>query len=192
MIVCSRRNFTTRDRQHLHSPQTLRLIPIGQLPSGRFIPNLVSAFLCSEGSPHSITIVQTSIFGFLRLILDRVTTPTEDSTPIKQLSTQLYTWGLPTQNPLLVGFELGDPHLRTIYINICIRTPLGSPPRATIQMDQSTSRVEVFTSLGVQRLYAQRWSHHPEIVTRTHRILAIRKSSLRRGMIIPQSKQGKI
>ena len=29
--------------------------------------------------------------------------------------------------------------MRTIYINICFRTPLGSPPRATIQTNQSTS-----------------------------------------------------
>jgi len=53
------------------------------------------------------------------------------------------------------------------------------------------SATEVPTSLGARCLFAQRWRYHPE-QWRIHHALAIKKSGLRRGVIIPQHELGKI
>ena len=71
--------------------------PIGQLSSRRFIPDWATTFVCAfwEGKPHSRIIAQTSISGFLRLILNGGNCLPEGSSLIEQLPTQLRSWGLP-------------------------------------------------------------------------------------------------
>jgi len=111
--------------------------PIGQLPSGRFIPDWATSSLCfEEGSPYSrITVQITPVSGFQRFILNWVTIP-------RRL---ILNWaticpGVLIQNLMLVCFEKGNICSRIISPTLASGLPSMPRLKSSLYSGISTSR----------------------------------------------------